>query len=488
MGEQRKSEHRPIQTSAVIVLNGSKRPITRPPSPPTPSVVPADTTAPFTEPPEPFQLAGQHIPYRPHAPYTASQSPQDTGKYAEDEGKKEVRLRDGLHVLNTEALALANLTQLYETNAFAQNGFHKAVEAITRQGTTNSKLVIVGVGKSGLIGKKLVATFQSLAVRAVFLHPTEALHGDLGIVGPDDTLLFITYSGSTQELLAVLPHLDESLPTILMTSHTRPDACEFIKRRPGTILVPAPVNEPERVSFGVSAPTTSTTVALALGDALAMTAAHELHPDVAAAFAKNHPGGAIGVAAVALSSSSSSAAASSSSSSSSSSSAKKVLVPPQAVTLRQIAVGWDHIHDASHLRGDSPAASLLRAGYASKHGWVRVGEDIAAPRRLRGLRDDELLQPLRKLRGGGGLLVSCHDLLAMSAETTVRQARDILRGTLSGEEEGHAIAGSAAAASSSSSSAADEAEDAATSAVIAVTENGRIYGVLEVAQVLEHRD
>ncbi|KAM3465830.1 hypothetical protein MY5147_009191 [Beauveria neobassiana] len=474
MGEQRKGEHRPIQTSAVIVLNASKRPITRPPSPPTPSVVPADTTAPFTESPEPFQLAGQHIPYRSHTPYTASQSPQDTGTFAEDEGKKEVRLRDGLHVLNTEALALANLTQLYETDAFAQNGFHKAVEAITRQGTTNSKLVIVGVGKSGLIGKKLVATFQSLAVRAVFLHPTEALHGDLGIVGPDDTLLFITYSGSTQELLAVLPHLDESLPTILMTSHTRPDACEFIKRRPGTILVPAPVHEPERVSFGVSAPTTSTTAALALGDALAMTAAHELHPDVAAAFAKNHPGGAIGVAAVALSSSSSS---------SSSSSAKKVLVPPQAVTLRQIAVGWDHIHDASHLRGDSPAASLLRAGYASKHGWVRVGEDIAAPRRLRGLRDDDLFQPLGKLRsGGGGLLVSCHDLLAMSAETTVRQARDILRGTIGGEDEG----GDAAAASSSS--ADGEAEGAATSAVIAVTENGRIYGVLEVAQVLEHRD
>ncbi|KGQ03666.1 putative phosphosugar isomerase [Beauveria bassiana D1-5] len=443
MGEQRKGEHRPIQTSAVIVLNASKRPITRPPSPPTPSVVPADTTAPFTESPEPFQLAGQHIPYRSHTPYTASQSPQDTGTFAEDEGKKEVRLRDGLHVLNTEALALANLTQLYETDAFAQNGFHKAVEAITRQGTTNSKLVIVGVGKSGLIGKKLVATFQSLAVRAVFLHPTEALHGDLGIVGPDDTLLFITYSGSTQELLAVLPHLDESLPTILMTSHTRPDACEFIKRRPGTILVPAPVHEPERVSFGVSAPTTSTTAALALGDALAMTAAHELHPDVAAAFAKNHPGGAIG---------------------------------RHAAANRR----WLGPHPR---RGDTAAASLLRAGYASKHGWVRVGEDIAAPRRLRGLRDDDLFQPLGKLRsGGGGLLVSCHDLLAMSAETTVRQARDILRGTIGGEDEG----GDAAAASSSS--ADGEAEGAATSAVIAVTENGRIYGVLEVAQVLEHRD
>ncbi|OAA77230.1 sugar isomerase, KpsF/GutQ [Akanthomyces lecanii RCEF 1005] len=473
MGETRKVEHRPIQTSAVIVLNGSQRPITRPPSPPTPSVIPADSTVPCQEPPEAFQLAGQHNQYRPNTPYTASQSPQNSGQYVppEDERKKEVRLRDGLHVMNTEALALANLAQLYETDAFARNGFHKAVEAITRQAVTKSKLVIIGVGKSGLIGKKLVATFQSLAVRTVFLHPTEALHGDLGIVGPDDTLLFITYSGSTQELLAVLPHLDESLPTILMTSHTRPDACEFIKRRPSTILLPAPVHEPERTSFGVSAPTTSTTAALALGDALAMTAAHELHPDLAGAFAKNHPGGAIGVAAAAASAS-----------------AKKIFVrPPQTVTLRQIAIGWDNVHDASHLRADSPAASLLRAGYASKYGWVRVGEDVACPSQLRGLREDQLLQPLGVLRGGG-LLVSCHDLLAMSAETTVRQARDILRGTTrSDSDDEGGVAGDVVVASSSNlAGLGDDSPPGAS--VIAVTENGRICGVLEVAQVLEHQE
>ncbi|ATY60868.1 SIS domain-containing [Cordyceps militaris] len=466
MGEARKGEHRPIQTSAVIVLNGSKRPITRPPSPPTPSVIAADNAASFTEPPEPFQLAGQHIPYRPTTPYTASQSAHDPGTYitAEDERHKDAHLRDGLHVMRTEALTLTNLTKLYETDAQAQNGFHQAVVAITRQTATRGKLVIIGVGKSGLIGKKLTATFQSLAVRAVFLHPTEALHGDLGLVGPDDTLLFITYSGSTPELLAVLPHLDAALPTILITSHTRPDACELARRRPGTILVPAPVHEPERASFGVAAPTTSTTAALALGDALALTAARELHPDVAAAFAKNHPGGAIGAAT----------AVASPPLSPPPSKKKALLVPPPAVTLRHIAVGWEHVHDASHLRADSPAASLLRVGYASKHGWVRVGEALAAPRRLRGLRDEDLLEPL------GGLLVSCHDLLAMSAETTVRQARDILRGT------GDAVA---ASSSSSSSSGVGMGEDGeAMEAMIAVTENGRICGVLEVAQVLEHQD
>lgn len=466
MVEPRKGEHRPIQTSAVIVLNGSKRPITRPPSPPTPSVIPADNTVPYREPSEAFQLAGQHSQYIQDTAYTDTHSALAEQYAPPDERKKEARLRDGLHVMSTEARALAKLTQLYERDEYARTGFNKAIEAITRQTATKSKLVVIGVGKSGLIGKKLVATFQSLAIRAVFLHPTEALHGDLGIVGPDDTLMFITYSGATQELLAVLPHLDEALPTILLTSHTRPDGCEFIKHRPSTILVPAPVHESERVSFGVPAPTTSTTVALALGDALAMTAAQELHPStVASAFAKNHPGGAIGVAAHAAS-------------------AKKVLVPPPAVTLRQMAVGWDNILDASHLGRDGTAASLLRAACASKHGWVRVGEDVAAPSQLRSVPDDDLFQPLGMLRGG--LLVSCHDMLAMSAETTARQARDILRGMLgAGDDE----AGDVVAGSSSRAGLGDDDESVAvTSAVIAVTENGRICGVLEAAQVLAHED
>lgn len=408
---------------------------------------------PYRE-PESFRLAADTNQYR-STQYRDSKHDRPTGQYeevSETDRIKERRLRGGIHVMNTEALALANLTQLYETDPLAQKSFSDAVEAITRQAATKSKLVIIGVGKSGLIGKKLVATFQSLAVRAVFLHPTEALHGDLGIVGPDDTLLFITYSGSTQELLAVLPHLDESLPTILMTSHTRPDACEFVKRRPGTILLPAPVHEAEKISFGVSAPTTSTTAALALGDALAMTAAHELHPNVASAFAKNHPGGAIGVAAAA---------------------SKRRVPPHQARTLRQISVTWDEIHDASHLGCDGTGASLLRAGYGSANGWVRVGEDIVSPGQMQAMGDDDLLRSLGELRGT--LLVSCHDMLAMSAETTVRQARDMLRGARGsgsdGEDNGAGLDDDGTASAGTASS------------VIAITENGRICGVVEATQV-----
>ncbi|OAA55427.1 sugar isomerase, KpsF/GutQ [Cordyceps fumosorosea ARSEF 2679] len=483
MGEPRKGEHRPIQTSAVIVLNGSKRPITRPPSPPTPSVTPADGAAPaFTEPSEPFQLAGQRISYRSTASHTTPRSGLDTADQQQhaaddDDIHKDERLREGLHVLRTEALALAHLARLYETEPLARDSFHRAVAAVTRTTSNGGKLVLIGVGKSGLIARKLAATFQSLAVRAAFLHPTEALHGDLGLVDPAvDALLLVTYSGATPELLALLPHLDQSMPAIVITSaHS---TCEIVRQRPGVVVVPAPVHEPERVSFGVSAPTTSTTAALAVGDALAVTAARELQPDLAAAFARNHPGGAIGLAAAASASSSPTPTPPASSSPP----LKKVLlVPPPAITLRHIAVRWDAIADCPLLRADSPAASLLRAAYASKKGWVRVGEAVTAPRRLRALCDEDLLEPLGSLPG---LLVSCHDMLAMSADTTVRQARDILlRGTLS--DSGGAVAGG----SSVGGLGEEEEEDGeAEGAVIAVTENGRICGVLEAAQVLEHQD
>jgi D-arabinose 5-phosphate isomerase GutQ len=84
------------------------------------------------------------------------------------------------------------------------------------------------------------------------------------------------------------------MPLIVMTSHTDPSTCEIIKIRPDTILLPAPVYNSEADSFGFSAPTTSTTVALALGDALAVAVSKELHVDVAAVFSQNHPGGAVG--------------------------------------------------------------------------------------------------------------------------------------------------------------------------------------------------
>lgn len=89
-----------------------------------------------------------------------------------------------IHVLSTERAALAHLEQLYQTDPLAQENLVRAVNQIARTIANGAKLVICGVGKSGKIARKLEATMNSMGVQSAFLHPTEALHGDLGIVRP----------------------------------------------------------------------------------------------------------------------------------------------------------------------------------------------------------------------------------------------------------------------------------------------------------------
>jgi D-arabinose 5-phosphate isomerase GutQ len=259
----------PVKTSAVLVLNGKKHQSDPPPSPPSDSPLKAGTP-------------------------TRSSLVDGLNAADVDATPTKRRVADGLHVLNTEADALRSLAAFYEDDVGAQDRFARAVETIAWSRRTGSKLVITGVGKSGHIGRKLVSTFQSLGIPSVFLHPTEALHGDLGLVGHNDSLVIISFSGKTSELLQLLPHLHRSIRMIVLTSHVRPEACELLLRKPDGVLLSAPIPETETVSLGVAAPTTSTTVALALGDALAIATAKELHADVPTVFARNHPGGSIG--------------------------------------------------------------------------------------------------------------------------------------------------------------------------------------------------
>ncbi|EEP76429.1 predicted protein [Uncinocarpus reesii 1704] len=207
-----------------------------------------------------------------------------------------------VHVIATEKAALANLERIYTTDTLSRENMERAVERVARTINIGGKLVICGVGKSGKIGEKLVATMNSFGIQSCFLHPTEALHGDLGMIRLNDTLLFITFSGKTSELLVLLPHLPPTLPVIAITSHMQPSSCALLSDSDirDTILLPAPVHEREEVSFGLPAPTTSTTVALALGDALALAIARKLHTvpgrGPAEVFKGFHPGGAIGAA------------------------------------------------------------------------------------------------------------------------------------------------------------------------------------------------
>ncbi|KFY20470.1 hypothetical protein V491_03683, partial [Pseudogymnoascus sp. VKM F-3775] len=268
-------ERHPIQNSEVYVLNGRTRPA--PPSPPTP----CETRAVSPVPDKLMTIAP-----------------------AEAVGRSpllEARLDTAVHVLKTEAKALSYLARLYQTDSIARQGFNETVELVRGAMEKRGKLVIVGVGKSGHIANKLVATMNSLSIRATFLHPTEALHGDLGQIDTNDVILFVTFSGRTPELLSLVPHLNPknalivltahtggtAISTaifvtfsgrtpellslvphlnpknalIVLTAHTHPSTCALIDQRPSAVLLPAPIPESETTSFGISAPTTSTTIA-----------------------------------------------------------------------------------------------------------------------------------------------------------------------------------------------------------------------------------
>ena len=162
--------------------------------------------------------------------------------------------------------------------------FDKAVETILK---CTGKLVVTGVGKSGLIGAKMAATFASTGTPSFFLHPTEALHGDLGMISSNDVVIAISYSGESEELSSILPHIKRfGTPLIGMTRNRKSSLGQF------SDLVIDVVVEKEACPLDI-APTSSTTLTLALGDALAvclMKARDFKKSD----FASFHPGGALG--------------------------------------------------------------------------------------------------------------------------------------------------------------------------------------------------
>ncbi|TGZ81474.1 SIS domain-containing protein, partial [Ascodesmis nigricans] len=237
----------------------------------------------------------------PITPPADSESDDDRdGESVETDSQAHKILETATHVLATEANALLHLSRLYATDALARDGFLRAVEAIAESQEKDGKTIVIGVGKSGKIGDKLVASMNSLGLLTTFLNPTDALHGDLGIIRKNDVLLLITYSGKTPELLQLLPHLPAHLPLIALTAHTSYQTSPLTRGRSSAILLPAPIPESEVASFGVAAPTTSTTVAMAIGDALSLSVAERIHSGECKGprevFKKNHPGGAIGVA------------------------------------------------------------------------------------------------------------------------------------------------------------------------------------------------
>ncbi len=149
------------------------------------------------------------------------------------------------------------------------------------------RLIVSGIGKSGLVARKIAATFTSTGSPASFLHPVDSLHGDVGIVGRDDVAILLSKSGASDELFGLLSHLKRlGVPVIVLTG----DPASPLARQ-GDVVLDASVTEeacPETL-----APTASTTAALALGDALAVTLL-EVKGFRREDFAVLHPGGALG--------------------------------------------------------------------------------------------------------------------------------------------------------------------------------------------------
>ncbi len=180
--------------------------------------------------------------------------------------------------LNIEAQTLINAAKNIGDE------FDKAVEIIL---TCKGKLVVSGVGKSGLIGAKMAATFASTGTPSFFLHPTEALHGDLGMIGKDDVVIAISYSGESEELSSILPHIKRfGTPLIGMTRNRNSTLGQY------SDVVIDVVVEKEACPLNI-APTSSTTLTLALGDALAVSLM-KARDFKKSDFASFHPGGALG--------------------------------------------------------------------------------------------------------------------------------------------------------------------------------------------------
>ena len=184
----------------------------------------------------------------------------------------------GRRVLGLERDALSGvLDRLDDT-------FARAVELLR---DSRGRVIVSGVGKSGLIGRKIAATLTSTGTPATFLHPADSVHGDLGIVGADDVAILISKSGESDELFALVEHLKRLGVRMIALTGDRGSTLA----RHADVTLDAGVRE-EACPHDL-APTTSTTVALAIGDALAVALLEEKgfqRED----FARLHPGGSIG--------------------------------------------------------------------------------------------------------------------------------------------------------------------------------------------------
>ena len=187
-------------------------------------------------------------------------------------------INEAKEVLKIEAEGISALLEQIDAD------FDKAVDLIM---SCPTRVIITGIGKSGIIGQKIAATLNSTGTPAFFLHPVEAMHGDLGLVDARDIILAISYSGETAELNILVPSLKKrGAKIIAMTGKSR---SSLAKCADAVLKVAVPR---EACPLGL-APTASTTASLAMGDALAVVLLNRKQFNERD-FRRNHPGGSLG--------------------------------------------------------------------------------------------------------------------------------------------------------------------------------------------------
>ncbi|MEA1900597.1 MAG: KpsF/GutQ family sugar-phosphate isomerase [Thermodesulfobacteriota bacterium] len=187
-------------------------------------------------------------------------------------------IKEAIEVLKIEAEGILGLTDRIDSN------FSKMVELIFN---SSGRVIVGGIGKSGIVGRKIVATLNSTGTRSIFLHPVEAMHGDLGMVCQDDIFLALSYSGETDELNILLSSICKiGCKVIAFTGNIHSTLAKH-----SDIVINVGV-EKEACPLGL-APTASTTAMLAMGDALAVVLINKKHFKPSD-FKKIHPGGILG--------------------------------------------------------------------------------------------------------------------------------------------------------------------------------------------------
>lgn len=192
--------------------------------------------------------------------------------------KRSRLLKQAREVLQIEAQGILDLIERIGPE------FEQAVEMILN---SKGRVILAGIGKSGMVGRKITATLNSTGTPSLFLHPAEALHGDLGVVTADDIVIAISNSGYTKELVDILPSLKSLGAKIIAFSGDS----ESPLARESHVFIDVGV-EREACPLGL-APTTSTTAALAMGDALAVVLINRRHFN-RKDFKRFHPGGSLG--------------------------------------------------------------------------------------------------------------------------------------------------------------------------------------------------